>query len=120
MRWRSPASSTNWIRRRGPCARAPTPIIARIVGRINQATEDIAALNREIQRAESLGRDTTALQDRRELLIDEVSAALPVKVTYTERRGVELYTEQGLLLVGSTARLLEFARTPVIGPRNDL
>ncbi|MEL6279759.1 MAG: flagellar hook-associated protein FlgK [Pseudomonadota bacterium] len=90
--------------------------IARIVGRINQATEDIAALNREIQRAESLGRDTTALQDRRELLIDEVSAALPVKVTYTERRGVELYTEQGLLLVGSTARLLEFAHTPVIGP----
>ncbi|MEM6676838.1 MAG: flagellar hook-associated protein FlgK [Pseudomonadota bacterium] len=90
--------------------------IAQLVDGINRASAEIVTLNRNIVRAEATGRDTAALIDRRESLIDEIAVALPVRTFPREDGSVEVRTAEGLLLVGQVARRIEFSPTPVIGP----
>ncbi|MEL6773146.1 MAG: flagellar hook-associated protein FlgK [Pseudomonadota bacterium] len=90
--------------------------IARLVSTVNAATSEIAALNAEIRRAQATTGDTTALEDRRETLIDQVNGALPVTVFPEAGGTVSLRTREGALLVGNQARPLTFTPTPIVTP----
>ncbi|MEL6196643.1 MAG: flagellar hook-associated protein FlgK, partial [Pseudomonadota bacterium] len=90
--------------------------IARVVGRVNAATDEIASLNRSILRASASGQATAGFVDRREQLIDEVNGALAVTVTPGEAGTVTLRTREGALLVGQAARPISFTATPVVSP----
>lgn len=91
--------------------------IAREVEGINTALAEVARLNRQIQVFTATGRDATALEDQREGQIDRIAAVLPIRETRFDDGRIELRTEQGLTLVDSSARRLEFTATPVITPQ---
>jgi len=88
--------------------------IAREVEAINTALGEVARLNRQIQVFMATGRDTSALEDARERHVDRIAAAIPLRETRTDDGRIELRTEQGLTLVDSSARRLDFTPTPVI------
>lgn len=90
--------------------------IARTVDRINAATERIAALNAQVRRLAPTGADTSALADERERLIDEVAAAIPIRLDQRDDGTVSLRTDTGLVLVGATANPVEFTPSPIVTP----
>lgn len=90
--------------------------IARLVTEVNSALTSIARLNRQIQIFAASGRDTSALVDQRESLIDKVAAVIPIRENRREGGVVELTTAQGLALVDTRARQLAFTASPVITP----
>lgn len=88
--------------------------IARDVATVNEALARIVTLNREIRGLSETGDDFTALEDQRQLLIDEVNRIVPVR---TARRGGEeiaLYTPGGAVLVEGSAATLGFTATHTI------
>jgi flagellar hook-associated protein 1 FlgK len=90
--------------------------IARRVGSVNDALGRIARLNRQMQVFTAAGRDTAALVDERERLIDTVSQNLPLRESRRPDGVVELRTASGMPLVDTVARRLSFAPSPVITP----
>ncbi len=90
--------------------------IAKAVDRVNAALKQIERLNGDITKAAAGGRDTTALEDQRKQLIDEVSGIIPVREIQRERGAVDLITEEGVFLIATTAREIEFSPTSVITP----
>jgi len=88
--------------------------IARQVNEVNGALTKIARLNRQIQIFAASGRDTASLIDQREQLIDRVAAIVPIREQMRAGGVVELTTAQGLILVDTSAREIEFSPSPVI------
>ena len=86
--------------------------IAARVEAVNGSLRTISRLNREIQIFEATARDSAALFDERERLIDEVSQNLPVRRTERADGRIELATREGLPLVDTRARRIEFVPTP--------
>lgn len=85
--------------------------IARRVEEVNKALDTIARLNRQIQIFESAGRDTAAMIDERERLIDRVAQNVPIRVSQRPDNTVEVRTAQGLPLADTTPRKLVFSQT---------
>lgn len=83
--------------------------IARRVEEVNKALEGIARLNRQIQIFASVGRETAAMIDERERLIDRVSQNVPIRVSLRADDTVELRTAEGLPLADVTAQRFIFA-----------
>ena len=86
------------------------------VSEINSYSEQIAALNRQIQKAQVAGTDASDLEDQRDLLIDELSALADIEVTETtvgmSVTGEEVATlvisiDGGTLVNGGNYRTLE-------------
>lgn len=90
--------------------------IARTVAETNTALEGVARLNRQIQIAEATRRETAALIDRREVLIDEVARALPIRQSIRADGVVELRTLEGIGLVDIRAQRIDYTETPVYQP----
>ncbi len=88
--------------------------IARQVNEVNGALTKIARLNRQIQIFASSGRDTASLIDLRERLIDRVASIVPIREQMRANGVVELTTAQGLVLVDTRAREIEFTPSPII------
>ena len=78
--------------------------IARRVDEVNTALERIAKLNRQIQIFESTGRETAAMIDERERLVDRVAQNVPIRVSQRAEGMVEVRTAEGLPLADRTAR----------------
>ncbi len=90
--------------------------IAREVARINDAVSSIADLNIRIREFHSAGRETTALMDHRQKLIDQVSRAIPVREVTRDHGQIALITTGGTVLLDGRAAELSFIRTPTITP----
>jgi len=88
--------------------------VVRQVDEVNGALTKIARLNRQIQVFAASGRDTANLIDQREQLIDKVAAIIPIREQMRSGGVVELTTAQGLVLVDTTAREIQFTPTPII------
>lgn len=89
--------------------------IAREVGEVNAALADLAALNTDIAHALGRGEDATALLDRRQVLVDRVARAIPVREMERPGGAIALVTPQGaVLLEGSRAARIGFDPAPVI------
>lgn len=90
--------------------------IARDVAELNTALEEIARLNREIQRQTLLGGTPQALMDRRQALIDDVAEIIPVTEIPREDGRSLLLAQDGTVLADRGAAEFGFDRTTAISP----
>jgi flagellar hook-associated protein 1 FlgK len=94
--------------------------IAQEVDVINNTLKEIEKLNTAISAASAGGRDATALEDQRKVLIDQVSQSIPVREVQRDRGKVDLITDEGVFLIAGTAREITFSRANTIGPDESL
>ncbi|MBI2885972.1 MAG: flagellar hook-associated protein FlgK [Chloroflexi bacterium] len=78
----------------------------------NAITAKLADLNVQIQRAQLTGAKPNDLLDRRDLLLDQLSQILQVKVVTNQDESVTLYAGGQALLDGSVARTLGSSLDP--------
>ena len=81
------------------------------VDTLNQALQDIEALNAKIPAVRNSGGDINTLLDQRQLLIDQVNEIVPVNVVPRENDGVSLYSDGGLILLEGSAVEFSFTTT---------
>ena len=89
--------------------------IASQVATLNSTLSRLADLNDQIVRYTSQSRDTSALLDQRQQLIDGISQIVPLREVARENGQISLYTLAGVTLVdGGYAAEIGFSRTTVI------
>ena len=86
--------------------------IAEDVDSLNRSLAQIARLNDDIQRQTLAGRDTNALKDQRQLLIDQAAAILPLKEVPRRDGQVMLLGADGTILLDREPAHIGFTRTP--------
>lgn len=90
--------------------------IASDVRLANQITKNLFDLNANIQSAHSNGRDTSALLDQRDQLLDALAELIPTDVKLDDAGTAQVRTSSGLPLVGATHNLIEFEPSAQVGP----
>lgn len=88
--------------------------IAREVETLNESLRQIDRLNTEIVAQRSSGRDATALMDQRQMLVDRVSAIVPVREAPREGDQIALFTTGGAVLLEGNPVEIGFSRAGVI------
>lgn len=88
--------------------------IAQQVDAVNTALEQVARLNNEISTSQGGGRDISALEDQRKILIDQISEIVPVKEVPRGNGKTDLITNEGVFLLAGAAREIQFNRANVI------
>ena len=94
--------------------------IATDVETVNAALASVAELNGQIRAGGSANRDTSALMDQRQQLIDKISGILPVREQARENGQIALYTPGGLALLEGVPAVLGFEETSTIVPEMTL
>lgn len=94
--------------------------IASTVDRLNTALDQVRDLNIQISHAIVTGHDTSAIEDQRQLLIDEISGIVPIKTFQRDLGAVALFTPGGAILLDGNAAELEFSAANVIVPHMTL
>lgn len=86
------------------------------VTRLNSALETVQKLNTGITAANARNSETSALQDQRQVLIDEISEIVPVRVIRRDHGAVALYTTGGAILLDGSAAEIGFDAANVVTP----
>ncbi len=94
--------------------------IARSVGILNDNLSQIEKLNIQISRGLAGGRDITALQDQRKVLIDEVSGIIPIREIARDNGKIDLMTKEGVFLLAGRPRQIEFTRATTVTSASSL
>lgn len=90
--------------------------IAAQVDALNDALVRIDELNATILAQRSSGGDATALMDQRQLLVDRVSAIVPVREVPRDNDQISLYTTGGAVLLEGNPVTVGFTAVGVITP----
>lgn len=90
--------------------------IANDVTLLNSSLERIVTLNVQIRRAGGSGQDTSALQDQRQQLVDQVAAIVPLREIQQNDGTISLYTTGGAALVDGMAAVFGFTPTTTVNP----
>ncbi len=90
--------------------------IKRDVEQTNMLLGQARNLNLQISEAVNQGKDHAALQDHRQLVIDQISEIVPVREVPRDLGAVALFTTGGAILLDGTAAILAFEATNVIMP----
>ncbi|MEM7546444.1 MAG: flagellar hook-associated protein FlgK [Pseudomonadota bacterium] len=90
--------------------------IALQVDTVNNALNAIKTLNGEITQRTLAGADTSALNDQRGLLIDQVSSIIPVKTIRRDNDAVALFTPKGGQLLDGSVFPLGFEPARIVTP----
>jgi len=90
--------------------------IAAQVTALNDALVQIDELNAAILAQRSSGSDATALMDQRQLLVDRVSAIVPVREVMRDNDQISLYTTGGAVLLEGNPVTIGFQAVGVITP----
>jgi flagellar hook-associated protein 1 FlgK len=85
------------------------------VDRVNNLSQQIAALNTEIQKVRAQGDNPNDLYDRRDLLVDQLSSIIDITVDQRDPDEFMVHTGGNILVQGSVGR--QFVVTP--GDRDD-
>ena len=80
------------------------------VGRVNELTRQIAALNGDIVRIQAMGDNPNDLMDRRDLLIDRLSAIINVTVDARDPDEFMVHTSGYTIVQGRIGRQLDLLR----------
>ena len=86
------------------------------VSRLNDALAGVQEINSKITSAISQRNDTAALQDQRQVLIDEISEMVPVRVVARDFGAVALYSTGGAILLDGSAADISFEPASVVTP----
>lgn len=90
--------------------------ISRVVVSLNTNLEQIADLNKKIQRQVLSSGAPAALMDQRQRLVDQVSGMIAVREIPREDGRIMLIGLDGTILVDRRAESFSFTRTPLPGP----
>lgn len=82
--------------------------IAFQVNQLNTALAGVKELNLQITKTTVLGGDTSALQDNRQALVDEISAIVPVRQIPRDNGQIALYSTGGAILIDGGVAEIEF------------
>lgn len=94
--------------------------ISAMVDRLNTALGQVRDLNIQISHAIVNGRDTSAMEDQRQVLIDQISEIVPVQEYQRDLGAVALFTPGGSILLDGNAAEVSFTATNVITPHMTL
>jgi flagellar hook-associated protein 1 FlgK len=83
--------------------------LAQAVGEADALLKRVADLNHQVVRERHAGRDTTALEDERDRVVDRLSALMDVKVMGRGKGDLVVFTPSGRSLVDSAAVALSHA-----------
>jgi len=86
------------------------------VAEVNRALATIARLNGDIAGMAVGGRDSSALQDQRQQLIDNLSSIIPIREVPDDQGRVALYTSGGAVLLDGRPAELGFTPVGIITP----
>lgn len=89
--------------------------IGQVVGKMNDLLQRIQSLNTEIAKAGHMGHPTAALQDHRQVAIDELADYVPLRSANRENGTVALYTPGGAILLDGKPAEISFTPTSFIG-----
>ena len=84
------------------------------VERLNIALKQVEELNGSITRSQSRGGDTTALQDQRQQVIDQIAEIVPIRQLSRDGGQVALMMPSGTSLLDGKARDVSFTKTSTI------
>ena len=87
------------------------------VSQINDLTREIAALNLEIVKSQAAGDNPNDLMDRRDLLVEQLGAKLPITTSTEDKDEFSIFTDGIHLVQGGISRNLALADDPAGGPR---
>ncbi|WP_299684870.1 flagellar hook-associated protein FlgK [uncultured Tateyamaria sp.] len=90
--------------------------IAAQIDRLNDALAAVKEVNSQITATISQRGDTAALQDQRQVLIDEISEIVPVRVVPRDHGAVALFSTGGAILLDGTPASIEFEPANVVTP----
>jgi flagellar hook-associated protein 1 len=94
--------------------------IATTVEDLNATLASIAEMNGRIQSLSAGGRDTSALVDQRQQLIDRIATAIPLREVARGNGTVAIYTSGGAVLVDGPAAVFGFSPVGTIVPEMTL
>ena len=86
------------------------------VKQLNSALSGVAEINVKIRVATVAGQDTTALMDRRQQLVDQISSMVPVREVARDNGQIALYTAAGTILLDGKPSVLGFDPAGVVTP----
>ncbi len=90
--------------------------IASDVESLNTLLSQARDINLQITAATVNRRDTSALEDQRQVVIDRIAEIVPVREVTRDLGAVALFTLGGSILLDGTAARVEFTATNVIAP----
>ena len=90
--------------------------IADQVTRLNDTLKSIETLNVRITATNNQNMDSSALQDQRRILIDEVSEMVPVRTVNRDHGAVALYSTGGSILLDGRAVEIGFEPANIVTP----
>lgn len=90
--------------------------IATQVDRLNDALASVQELNSQITATVSQRKDSSALQDQRQVLIDEISEMVPVRMVPRDNGAVALYSTGGAILLDGSAAEIAFEPSNQVTP----
>ena len=85
------------------------------VDKVNQTTEKIVLLNKNIMQQEATGASANDLRDQRDLLVDELSKYMNLNV-YEDDKGMYSIVSNGITMVGGINRLTLEMSDPINNP----
>jgi len=88
--------------------------IGQQVEQLNSTLKNIKQLNHAILTQNSSGRDTSALMDQRQQLVDQISAIVPMRAVPRDHGQIALITTGGAILLDGRAAEIGFTRTSLI------
>lgn len=86
------------------------------VGKLNSTLAQLQDLNVELRSFTGAGRDISALLDKRQQLVDQISAIVPVREIPRDLNQIALFTTGGAPLLEGSAAIIGFATTHTITP----
>lgn len=90
------------------------------VNAVNTTLSQIQSLNAQITTAAKGGNSIAALQDQRQLAIDQLAQYVPVRQVPRDNGAVALFTPGGAILLDGSAATLDFAATNIVAPHMTL
>jgi flagellar hook-associated protein 1 FlgK len=90
--------------------------IGSMVDSLNGLLTQTEEVNRKISMAINQGQETAALEDQRQVLIDQIGELVPVRMSPRDRGGVALYTTNGAVLLDGKAASIEFTEVGTVEP----
>ena len=88
--------------------------IATQVEQLNTTLVRVKELNARITEVRTTGRDSSALEDERQMLVDSLSSIVPIREVQRENGQIALFTTEGTALLDGYAAQFGFSAKPVV------
>lgn len=94
--------------------------IAMGVETVNAALKGIEEINGKLARIDRTSSQAAALIDERGRLLDQISEYMPIQTAERQSGGIDIVTQEGVYLLQTTAKQIEFTPSTVFGPTQTL